>query len=406
LHFDQLLRRASARRLQNSAQSTGISRCVARGDFRIMSWIDVIRRLVTAVVLLIAVPCAVHAQVVLKNERASLTIEAYANGVSGLGASGDRMDDAEWLADGAIRGLGLWKLPGLGRIGARVVGQGFAGAQDDLDVGERSIIWTGAFGRVEYGNRMGLPDVLTGYAPNPFTFTSAEFGPASGLSLDPGGGIVTRFLPSAVAPTIDALSSLGFTSSLFGDASRKLLYVSPKRAGFLGGVSYSSQADAPGAASLTQLGLAHETYWEQGNFRVGGSYARLRTDTGEELDSIYAGASVVLNDAWMLGLAATSNPDSSRTALPGWRSDALGYTTSLNWNRGAWTAGGFVQHARGRVSLEASNDRLRAAEVGVSYRTSTKLRIFAALYRYALDGADATRSSDDTLMTVGLRATR
>jgi len=49
-------------------------------------------------------------------------------------------------------------------------------------------------GRVEIGERMGLPDVLTGYAPNNFQFTSAEFGPASGPSLDPGGGLQTASL--------------------------------------------------------------------------------------------------------------------------------------------------------------------------------------------------------------------
>ena len=47
----------------------------------------------------------------------------------------------------------------------------------------------------------GLPDVLTGYAPNNFQFTSAEFGPASGPSLDPGGRLQTLLTGGARAST-------------------------------------------------------------------------------------------------------------------------------------------------------------------------------------------------------------
>ena len=52
-------------------------------------------------------------------------------------------------------------------------------------------------GRIEIGERMGLPDVLTGYAPNNFQFTSAEFGPASGPSLP--GSRTARLRPGRAA---------------------------------------------------------------------------------------------------------------------------------------------------------------------------------------------------------------
>jgi hypothetical protein len=51
--------------------------------------------------------------------------------------------------------------------------------------------------------------VLTGYAPNNFQFTSAEVGPASGPSLDPGGGLQTASWRDSLAERIEPLAAVG-----------------------------------------------------------------------------------------------------------------------------------------------------------------------------------------------------
>jgi predicted porin len=345
------------------------------------------------------------AQVTVGTRDAGLTVEAWANASGAFGGARERADASPVQADGAVRVLGLVSLPGFGRAGGRIVGEAFAGADDDARVGERSVLWTGNLGRLEYGRRMGLPDVLTGYAPNPFQFTSAEFGPASGLSLDPGGGITTRFAPDALREDLDSLAVLGFGTSLFGDQSRKILYVSPKRGGFLGGASFASAVTGSASKNLVQAGLVHETYWGENELRLGGAYTRVESAGGEGLDSFYAGATLVLNYDWLLGLAATWNPDASQAPVPGWRGDALGVTGSVNYNHGPWTLGGFAQYARGRESAAAPEERLRALEAGASYRTSTKLRLFAALYHYRFDANDGAATRDDNQLIVGIRIT-
>jgi hypothetical protein len=350
-----------------------------------------------ALALALLAPAAT-AQVTLGGEDARLTVEAWANAAVAPGAPGARADDADWQADGGLRALGIARLPGGGRLGLRAAAEGQAGATDEVELVEQSLLWTGAWGRLEYGERQGLPDVLTGYAPNPFTFTTAEFGPASGLALDPGGGLAQRFVPDAAAGAHDALAVLGYGTSRFGDRSRKLLFVSPKRGGWLAGASWAADAD------LLQAGLVHETYAGENVLRVGGAWARARGADGERLDSLLAGASLDLAQTWLLGVAATWNPDSSAAPLAGWRSDALGLTASLNWNRGSWTAGGYAQIARGRESAAADTERLRAAEVGLSYRTSTRLRLFVAFYRFRLDGR-AEAAADDLLAIAGARIT-
>jgi Gram-negative porin len=337
-----------------------------------------VRPLVTLLLALAFSPAA--AQVVLKHDRATLTLEGWANGAWSIG------DGVQ--TDGAVRALGLVAVPGPGRIGARVVAEGEAGVTDELGIGERTLLWTGALGRLEYGRRQGLPDVLTGYAPNPFTFTTAEFGPASGLALDPAGGIVSRFLPEERAARYDRLALLGYGPAAFSDRSRKLLYVAPKRAGWLGGVSYAAEED------LLQAGLVHETYSGQNVVRSGGSWSQSETSEGERFDSFHVGASIDIDQVWMLGIAATADDAES---------DARGVTASINWNRGPWTIGGYLQAAAARSDADASRDRLRVIETGLSYRTSTKLRLFAAWHHYRLAGASDT--ANDDLLILGARLT-
>lgn len=350
-----------------------------------------------ALALALLAPTAT-AQVTLGGEDARLTVEAWANAAAAPGAPGARVDDADWQADGGLRALAIAHLPVGGRLGLRAAAESQAGAGDDFELVEESLLWTGMWGRLEYGERQGLPDALTGYAPNPFTFTTAEFGPASGLALDPGGGLAQRFMPDQAAAAHDALAVLGYGTSRFGDRSRKLLYVSPKRSGWLAGASWAADAD------LLQAGLVHEAYAGENVLRVGGAWARARGAAGERLDSLLAGASLDLAQSWLVGVAATWNPDTSAAPVEGWRSDALGVTASLNWNRGPWTAGGYAQLARGRESAAADPERLRAAEAGLSYRTSTRLRLFVALYLYHLDGR-AEAADDDLLAIAGARIT-
>jgi hypothetical protein len=358
--------------------------------------------LVFAVLLL---PAAAPAQVTLKREQSTLTVDAWSNGVYAVGADDARQDHADWQLDSAIRALALVRVPRFGRLGGRIVAEAFGGAQDGLAIGERSLVWTGSLGRLEYGERQGLPDVLTGYAPNPFTFTTAEFGPASGLSLDPGGGITQRFVADNNAPAFEALSVLGYGTALFGDRSRKLLYVSPKRGGWLGAASWASDADGTAVQELLQSGLVHEHYRDVDVLRIGASWSRLRSRAGDDLDSWLAGASLDLHQTWLLGLAATWNSGNVATPVPGWRSDAFGVTASVNWNKGPWTIGGFLQDARGREAQDVEHERLRAIETGLSYRTSTRLRLFCSWYRYRLDGRSDVPATDDNLLIAGARIT-
>lgn len=169
-----------------------------------------------------------------------------------------------------LRALGLFKLRGAWNIGGRVSVESF---EDDVRLREASVLLIGAGGRFEIGERMGLPDVLTGYAPNNFTFTTAQFGPASGPSLDPAGRLQTIFLDPGLAAQINSLTGLGVAAAQFDDQSSKILYVAPKYRGWLGGLSYADDADDPQYRELVQGGLTREKYWRQNALRAGGSLA-------------------------------------------------------------------------------------------------------------------------------------
>jgi hypothetical protein len=53
-----------------------------------------------------------------------------------------------------------------------------------LTVPELSFFTIGDFGRIEVGDRAGFPQSLIGFTPSEIAFTSAEFGPDSGVRLD------------------------------------------------------------------------------------------------------------------------------------------------------------------------------------------------------------------------------
>src|SRR5713101_920185 len=282
-------------------------------------------QLLWLIVLPLAYP--VGAQVIRHGEHLDLTLEGYANTTAGYSQSGtpdDRNGSEDLRIDAALRGLARWKNPSGPDVGLRAVLD--SSPEDRLNLAEASLLVFGRAGRLEIGKRPGLPDVLTGYAPNSFAFTGGEFGPASGPSLDPGGGLQHAFLSTNLAKQLNALAVLGATASLADDRSAKILYVSPKHRGFLAGLSYGPNADDPRFDRLIQSGLVHESYWSSNIFRAGGS--------------------LILDYDWMLGVSGTWNGRSGvvrhANTAP---SDAYGATASINYNHGRWTAGVYYQWA-------------------------------------------------------------
>lgn len=362
---------------------------------------------------------AVHptfAQVTTQSGQLALTVEGYANLTTDLADESSRADRRgvdELRADLAIRALGQIKLDNGPDIGVRLVAE--SSPEDRFDLAEASILLSGSHGRLELGERQGLPDVLTGYAPNNFAFTGAEYGPASGPSLDPGGGLQHAFLPTVLASELNELSTLGAFAFLAADRSAKIVYVSPKRGGFLGGLSYSPDSNDPRFGTLAQGGLVHERYWDSNILRLGGSitYAEpkgVEAVTRRELHSLNVGATLILDDDLMLGISATWNGSSGIEKFSGgYASDAYGLTTSINYNRGPWTAGGYLQWASAEGDVRrAGDDRLAAAEAGVSYRFTKKLRLYAALYHFNLNeegGQTAADRKSGNEVLLGVRAT-
>jgi hypothetical protein len=356
------------------------------------------------------------AQQILQSDRLTLTTEAYANITSAVGdgfAVGAEGDEDDVRADLALRLLGQFKNDNGPDLGLRVVLESSPG--DRLDLAEASVLLFGSRGRLEIGERQGLPDVLTGYAPNNFSFTGAEFGPASGPSLDPGGGLQHALLPARLAAQLDELSVLGASASLANDRSAKAVYVSPKSHGFLGGLSYAVDAHDARFGSLTQAGLVHEKYWDSSVLRLGGS-ASLASGTDRaatrvrDLHSLNVGATLILDYDLMLGISATWNGSSGtmiNAASPD-TSAAYGITTNVNYNRGRWTFGGYLQRATSEGDDQLpGDDRLTAIEVGASYRLSTKFRLYAAWYRFEFsdegEGGEWGRVDGNQLL-FGLRA--
>lgn len=361
---------------------------------------------------LLAAPAA-YSQAVLSSNVSQLTVEGFANFSAGSNSAihnrGAATDDAR--VDGGVRVLGRLLVDEWPDIGVRLAAEA---NEEQARLVEASVLLLGGNGRLEIGERMGLPDVLTGYAPNNFQFTSAEFGPASGPSLDPAGRLQTSFLPAALAAQINSLVSLGVTAALFDDQSAKILYVSPKKSGWLAGVSYADDADDAVIEELIQAGVTHESYWQQNVLRWGATYAHgvaRSEDSARNVDSIGAGISLTLNDSLMLGIAASYDGRSRlpSTATARFASAAWGATVSVNYNTGPWTVGGYYQYATAEGSADvARDDRLSAFEFGASYRFTTKVRAYGAWYRFEFDDdvRSASNASDiGNVFVLGLRLT-
>lgn len=349
------------------------------------------------------------AQVRVQQGSVDLALEGYANvttGFADLSTQGDGFKDGNVRVDAALRGLARWSNPIGPDIGVRVALEG--SPEDKLDVAEASLLVFGRGGRLEIGTRQGLPDVLLGYAPNNFTFTGAEFGPASGPSLDPGGGLQSAFFKGSLAAQMRELAGLGFAASLSDDRSTKVLYVSPKARGWLAGASYAFNATDPRFSDLLQFGLTHDTYWGDNVLHVGGSYsfARASDRVGgtasdgrpRDLHSANIGATLVLDYDWMLGASVTYDGAS-----------AWGSVVSVNYNYGPWTAGAFVQRSRREGDVDPTrDDAFTAVEAGLSYRVSTRFRLYGAWYAFRLDDEGGVLREDrhrGQMVLLGLRAT-
>ena len=351
-----------------------------------------------------------HSQVVLESDRARLTVEGFANLT---GARIDAAPDLQTLNEGRIdTGLRILGRTSLGEGPTLGVRLSVEGSDADIRLTEASVLLFDGHGRIEIGERMGLPDVLTGYAPNNFQFTSAEFGPASGPSLDPAGGLQTGFLPEILAEQIGSLAGLGSTAALFNDRSAKILYVSPKTHGWLLGASYSRDADDAAVNQLFQMGINHESYHRQDTLRWGATYAHGRAGgaplSARDLNSLGVGVSLTLHEEWMVGLAASYDGTSRLPeATSGtFASPAWGMTASVNFNTGPWTIGGYCQYAtnEGNAAV-APNDRLVALEIGGSYRFTTRLRLYGAWYRFDFDDDEHGASTAGNVLMLGVRAT-
>ncbi len=376
---------------------------------------SVLGRLATATLLGGWPAIAPLAQVVIARESANLTVEAFSNITTGVTDGVDSAADGrdgDLRIDAAVRLLGWQSFEDSADLGVRVV---LASSPDDrFAATEYSLLVLGGAGRIEIGERQGLPDVLTGYAPNNFTFTSAKFGPASGPSLDPAGTLQTSFLPRSLAAQLDELTTLGFAASLSADESAKVLYVSPKWRGFLAGLSYADDADDPRFGQLFQAGLTHEKYWSQNVLRIGGSYSHARGDHSlgtSDLHSLNLGATLVIDDSLIVGASATWNGTTGlrRPFMSVDTAAAWGLVTSVNYTYGPWTVGAFYQWATSEGDADTSGrDRLSAVEAGVSYRINTRVRFFGAYYYYDFvddGGSQRATSGNGGVVIAGVRVT-
>lgn len=378
------------------------------------------RTLMLATALLALGGGTAWAQVTVGTSTHGLTIEGFANLTAGRDAGADRPFSSvggDGRLDGAVRLIGLVKTQGGISFGPRVILQ--SAPDDKFGLGERSLLLQGRWGRSELGYRQGLPDVLIGYPPNSFTFTGAEYGPATGPGLDPDGRLPSAFLDPALATQIDAMSYLGFGAALYLDQSPKLIYVSPRKRGFLAGAAFAPNVeDRYGPFDeLVQTGLVYEGYSESHIFRLGATYthaagreASVTRPATADLDSVSGGATVVLRDRLILGASLTYDGRNGRDhARAKGASEAFGYSASVNYNVGPWTFGGYYQAARAEGDATiAGQDHLNVLQVGGSYRFERRLRLFGAayLYRFRDEARDpAGKRSEGAVFLVGLRAT-
>lgn len=363
-----------------------------------------------------------NAGILVEHPSFDLTIDGFVNFSTGFSEREDvipNSDADDYRIDGDIRLLALHENANGTKWGGRVTLE--ASSDENIDfaeLGEYSFLVLGRWGRLEIGERQGLPDVLTGFAPNNYSFTSSEYGPATGTNLNPAGGLQTSFLDSSLAGQINNLSPLGFVASLASDRSFKIIFAAPRtKNGLTMGISFSPNADeSPGDfKELVQTGLTFDHFWSNNQLHIGGSYTYGNGDSislaesRNDMHSLNVGAAVTLADALNVGVSATYNGDSGLVESPAnqFDSDALGWVTSVNYNKGPWTFGGYFQQARaeGDGSIEG-NDELEAIQIGVSYRFNVRTRLYGAYYYYEFDNEGGTQGQDQfdgNVIIIGFR---
>lgn len=374
----------------------------------------------------IAPHSSAHAQIKVTEGAYSLSTEAWLNATGGGGFPDDNQRDGargHIFSDAAIRSRASYAISPDTAASARVVLTSNSDIDEAFRVNQLTAIYQSPWGRLEFGRRQGLPDLLGVYESNPYTYTTAEFGPASGISLDPDGGLPTRFLAPSLSAQINALSYLGNTPALASDRAIKGLYVSPDMNGYSFGVAYTPNAgSAPvgrgrNFSDLLQSGINYEVHSGKNLYRIGTSYTfatgnRRNNTQYKDLHSISAGASATFDSlieedsSTIIGVNISSDADTG-IAQGGFHSSAIGITTSANYEIGPWTYGGYYQYATAEGNItEAGNDRLHVFEIGTSYRFSPQLALYHATYLYHFtneDNAIPDNIYDGAVLLAGFR---
>jgi len=310
-----------------------------------------------------------------------------------------------------------------------------------LTVPELSLFAIGDFGRIEVGDRAGFPQSLIGFTPSEIAFTSAEFGPDSGVRLDPNGRLPTTFLPHALADRINGLTYLGYAERFYDDRSFKLIYLTPRSvSGFYGAISYAPSTDissgfnlagntrtpASGLEDAISSGVfrnivqaavvwTHRTDTVDLSAGLTYSYARgsvgsLHNPTVPESNSLSGGISATLYDAWTFGLSGTYDGFSTQPTDSSAKPSSVtpyGVVASVNYVKGAWTFGGYYQHATAdSLTPQSSRDTVDIAELGVSCLIDknhhllgmgnyTDVKLFASVYYYRFRGTQFSNVRTD-----------
>ena len=353
-------------------------------------------------------PQITQAGILIEHPEFSIVTDAYINISAGLG---DEQVTETAEAEGDIRFLALHENESGLEWGGRITFEASRFGDDRAEIGEASLLLQDDWGRIEWGKRQGLPDVLTGFAPNNYAFTSAQYGPPTGTNLNPAGGLQTAFLTPDESNGINRLSSLGFVATLSGNHSQKLIYAAPRtESGITSGLSYAPDIGNDNSAfrELIQGGLTYDYYWGNHTLHTGASYVHAKSDDSSgvsevsDLNSVNAGISATFSSALTLGVSATYDGDSGQVSGETKR-DRWGWVSSVNYNKGRWTYGGFYQQASGPASSVVSDEsRLDAAQAGLSYRFNIRTRIYTAYYYYQIQH-DADETTEGDVALVGLR---
>jgi hypothetical protein len=305
-----------------------------------------------------------------------------------------------------------------------------------LTVPELSFFIIGDFGRIEVGDRAGFPQSLIGFTPSEIAFTSAEFGPDSGVRLDPNGRLPTTFLPHALADRINGLTYLGYAERFYDDRSFKLIYLTPRSvSGFYGAVSYTPTTDissgfdlaggtrtpasgfedagSPGVfRNIVQAAVVWNHRTDTTDLSTGLTYSYARGTSGShqnptvpESESLSWGISATFHDAWTFGLSGTYDGFSTQRTNSSANPSSVtpyGVVASVNYVNGPWTFGGYYQHATAdSLTPRATRDTVDIAELGLSRLIDknhnllgmgnyTDAKLFASVYYYRFRGAQAS----------------